>query len=91
MPSTDSVTVPLSAIVTTANVSDKPIYPDLISCLSSEILRKIHHVVADPGYDDRELYDLSLKKGFQLVCPIRRYKNTSMERIQLVDFYQSQH
>ncbi|CAN5619865.1 hypothetical protein BH23THE1_BH23THE1_35950 [soil metagenome] len=29
-----STTVPLSADVTTANVSDKPIYPDVISCLS---------------------------------------------------------
>ena len=26
--------VPLSADVTTANVSDKPVYPGLISCLS---------------------------------------------------------
>jgi hypothetical protein len=29
-----STTVPLSADVTTANVSHKPIYPDVISCLS---------------------------------------------------------
>lgn len=27
--------------------------------------------------------------GFQLVCPIRRYKNTPVERLQLVDFYKS--
>ena len=34
-------------------------------------------------------YDLSLKKGFQLVFPIRRYKNTPEERLKLVDFYES--
>ena len=42
--------VPLSADVTTANVSDKPVYPGLISYLSLEILKKIHFMVADPGY-----------------------------------------
>jgi hypothetical protein len=46
-------------------------------------------MVADPGYDGKKLYDLSLKRGFQLVCPIRRYKNTPVERLKLVDFYQS--
>lgn len=81
--------VPLSADVTTANVSDKPVYPGLISYLSLEILKKIHFMVADPGYDDKDLYDLSLKKGFQLVFPIRRYKSTPEERLKLVDFYES--
>ncbi len=81
--------VPLSADVTTANVSDKPVYPGLISYLSLEILKKIHFMVADPGYDDKDLCDLSLKKGFQLVFPIRRYKSTPEERLKLVDFYES--
>jgi len=35
------------------------------------------------------LYDLRLKMGFQLVCPVRRYRNTSEERLKLVDFYES--
>ena len=89
--STDSssVIVPLAADVTTANVSDKPVYPDLISCLSSETLKKIYFVVADPGYDDQDLYGFSLKKGFQLVCPVRRYRKTPEERLNLVDFYRS--
>ena len=39
---------------------------------------------ADPGYDDHELfYDLSSSMGFQLVCPVQRYNNTSIERIKL--------
>lgn len=84
-----STIIPLSADVTTANVSDKPIYPDVISYLSPEILKKIHFVVADPGYDGKKLYDLSMTKGFQLVCPVRRYKKTKEERLKLVDFYES--
>jgi hypothetical protein len=51
-----STTVPLSADVTTANVSDKPIYPDVILCLSPETL-KIHYMVADPGLSGKKLYD----------------------------------
>ena len=38
-------------------------------------------MIADPGYDDQNLYDLSTILGFQLVCPV--------ERLQLVDFYES--
>jgi hypothetical protein len=69
--STDSVVIPLVADVTTAkNVSDKPVYLDLISCLSSETIKKIHYMVGDPGYDDQKLYDFSTAKGFQLVCPV---------------------
>jgi hypothetical protein len=88
--STDLPTVvPLSADVTTANESDKPVYHDLISSLSSEILKKIHYMVADPGYNGKKQYDLSLKRGFYLVCPVKKYKNTSVERLKLVDFYES--
>ncbi|MDR4492336.1 MAG: transposase [Candidatus Nitrosocosmicus sp.] len=60
--STDSLIVPLSADVTTANESDKPVYPNVISCLSPETLKKIHYMVADPGFSSKKLYDLSLKK-----------------------------
>jgi hypothetical protein len=84
-----STIIPLSADVAIANVSDKPVYPDLISYLSPEILKKIHFMVADPGFSGKKFYDLSLKKGFQLVCPVKRYKGTSEERLKLVDFYQS--
>ncbi len=47
-------------------------------------------MTVDPGYDnDHKLYDLSMDLGFQLVCPVRRYKNTPPERLGLVDFYES--
>jgi len=59
-----STIVPLSADVTTANVSDKPVYPDVVAYLSPKILWKIHLMIADPGYDGKKLYDLSLKRDF---------------------------
>jgi hypothetical protein len=43
----------------------------------------------DLGYDDQELYDLCTYMGFQLVCPIKRYKNTSEDRIKRIEFYES--
>ena len=46
-------------------------------------------MTADPGYDDQNLYDLSTGLNFQLVCPVRRYRNTPQERLQLIDFYES--
>ena len=67
-----------------AAVSDKPVYQDVVSCLFPETLMKIHFIVGDPGFNGKKLYDLSLKKGFQLVCPVKRYKNTPVERLKLV-------
>jgi len=84
-----STVVPLSADVTTANVSDKPVYPDVVAYLSPKVLWKIHFMIADPGYDGKKLYDLSLKKRFQLVCPVKRYKRTKEERLKLIEFYES--
>jgi hypothetical protein len=52
-------------------------------------IKKIHYMTADPGYDDQNLYDLSTGLNFQLVCPVRRYRNTPQERLQLIDFYES--
>ena len=33
--------------------------------------------------------NLSSSMGFRLVCPVQRYKNTSADRIKLVEFYES--
>jgi hypothetical protein len=52
-------------------------------------IKKIHYMTADPGYDDQNLYDLSTGLNFQLVCPVRRYRNTPQERLKLIDFYES--
>ena len=46
---------------------------------------------ADSGYDDHKLYDLSTKRGFELVCPVSEiYSHTSSDRLQLIDFYESE-
>ena len=81
-----SAIVPLAADITTANIPDNQVYPDLISSssislgLSLEIIKKVHFMVADPGYDDHDLYESSLKAGFQLVCPFRIYRKTHLRK-----------
>ena len=87
--STGSIIVPLSADFTTANIPDNQIYSILISSLPATIIKRISYMSADPGYDDHKLYDLSEDMGFQLVCPIKKYRNTSYERIELIEFYES--
>ena len=87
--STGSVIVPLSADFTTANIPDNQIYSILAASLPVTIIKRTLFMSADPGYDDLELYNFSIDMGFQLVCPVKRYKNTSEERIKLVEFYES--
>jgi Transposase DDE domain len=87
--STGSIIVPLSADFTTANIPDNQMYSILTASIPFTIIRRTLYMSADPGYDDHELYNLSTDMGFQLVCPAKRYKNTSEERIKLVEFYES--
>jgi Transposase DDE domain len=68
-----SIIVPLSVYLTTAIVPDNQVYTNLTSSsssssssLSSVIIKKTHYMVADPGYDDQKLYELSRDLGFQL-------------------------
>lgn len=86
--STGMLTVPLSADFTAANVYDNQMYYNLIEPLSTGMTR---HVVADAGYDDRNLYDYTRQKDARLVCPIRRYRHTRGERLQMIRFYRSKH
>ena len=87
---TNSIIVPLSVDVTTANVQDNQVYDTLTSSLPSTTINKTHYMIADPGYDDQRLYELSTSLNFQLVCPIRKCRTTSSkQRRQLVDFYES--
>jgi len=47
-------------------------------------------MMADHGYDDKELYEFSKKVlGIDLVCPVERYENTSKKMLELVCFYES--
>ena len=84
-----SVAVPLSAGVTTANVQDNQVYGELTCSLPSTTIKETSYMTADPGYGNHELYDLSISLGFQLVCPVYRYRNTPQEREKLIDFYKS--
>ena len=48
-------------------------------------------MAADSGYDDYKLYNLSITRGFELVCPVSEiYSHTSNDRLQLIHFYESE-
>ena len=87
--STDSIIVPLAVDFTTANIPDNHMYSILTASLPVTIIKRTLYMSADPGYDDHELYNLSTDMGFQLVCPVKRYRNTPSDRIKLVEFYES--
>ena len=54
-------------------------------------LPSLWYMIADPGYDDKKLYEYSKKVlGIDLVCPVERYKSTSKKRLELVCFYESE-
>ena len=74
--STGSIIVPLAADFTTANVQDNQMYTPMIS--SSSLSPETCFMIGDSGYDDHKLYDLSTKRGFQLICP---YKGTKIPQI----------
>ena len=84
---TEELVVPLTADVTTANVPDNQMYVPLTSSSSAFSLPYVLYMIADPGYDDKNLYKYSKKVlGIDLVCPVERYKSTSKERLELYAF-----
>ena len=83
--------VPLTADVTTANIPDNEMYAPLTSSLSSVFsLLSVLYTIADPGYDAKKLYEHSKGLGVDLICPVKRYENTSKDRLELVCFYESE-
>ncbi|WP_157926845.1 transposase [Candidatus Nitrosotalea okcheonensis] len=82
--STGKLIVPLSAGITTANIQDNQEYQNLV-----EYLPDMRYIVADKGYDDHELYEYTRQRGARLVCPVRRYRHTRGERLELILFYKS--
>ena len=84
--STGSLIVPLSADFTQADVQDNQIYPTITISLPQGVC----YMAADCGYDDHKLYNLSITRGFELVCPVSEiYNHTSSDRLQLIEFYES--
>ena len=93
--STGSIIVPLAADFTTANVQDNQMYNPMISSSSSissspTLSPETCFMIGDSGYDDHKLYDLSTKRGFELVCLVQRYEHTPADRLELIHFYESE-
>ena len=58
-------------VTTTANVQDNQMCVPLTFSSSVFSLSSLRYMIADPGYDDRELYGYSKKTlGIDLVCPL---------------------
>ncbi len=65
-------------------------YVPLTSSSSVFSLPLTCYMVADPGYDDKNLYKYSKKTlGIDLVCPLKDTKVLPKERLDLVCFYKS--
>ena len=87
---TGEIVVPLTVDETTANVQNNQMYVPLTSSSSAFSLSYVLYMIADPGYDDKNLYKHSKKVlGIDLVCPVERYESTPKKRLELVCFYQS--
>ena len=85
--STGSLTEPLSADFTQADVQDNQMY----SAITYPLQQGVRYMAADCGYDDYKLYNLSITRGFELVCPVSQiYSHTSSDRLQLIEFYESE-
>ena len=67
---TDSIIVPLAVYFTTANIPDNHMYNILTANLPVTIIKITSYMSAYSGYNDHELYNLSIDIGFQLVCPV---------------------
>ena len=87
--STGSTIVPLAADFTTANVQDNQLYNPMTASFSL-FTEETYFMIGDSGYDDQKLYDLSINRGFKLVCPVQRYVHTSTKRLHLIEFYESE-
>lgn len=90
--STGSIIVPLAADFTTANVQDNQMYNPMTasSSSSSSLSAETCFMIGDSGYDDHKLYELSTNRGYALVCPVQRYEHTPADRLELIQFYESE-
>lgn len=90
--------VPLAADFTTGNVQDNQMYNPMTSSMTTTTTttttipdEKICYMIGDSAYDDQKLYDLSINRGFELICPVQRYEHTTpADRLELIQFYESE-
>jgi hypothetical protein len=47
-------------------------------------------MIGDSGYDDHKLYDLNTSRGYALVCPVQRYEHIPADKLELIQFYESE-
>ncbi len=86
--STGSLIVPLSADLTTANISDN----NMCESITASLPEGVRYIVGDEGYDDHKLCDFSRYRGHLLVFPLQRYKHTTdNNRLALLQFYNSEY
>ncbi len=70
-------------------MSSNQMYNPMISS-SSSLSPETCFMIGDSGYDDHKLYGLSTKRGFELVCPVQGYEHTPTDRLELIQFYESE-
>src|SRR6476620_5856621 len=90
--STGLTLVPLAADFTTGNIQDNQMYNPMTSSMTTTTIpkEKICYMIGDSGYDDQKLYDISINRGFELICPVQRYEHTPADRLELIQFYESE-
>jgi len=92
--STGLTIVPLAADFTAGNIQDNQIYNPMTSSMTTTTTtipkEKICYMIGDSGYDDQKLYDISIDRGFELICPVQRYEHTPADRLELIQFYESE-
>lgn len=84
--STGRLVVPLSACFTTANIADNTVFESLVIRLAGWL----QNMIADPAYDDGKLYQYCTQNNMRLVCPVKAYDGTPPERLEMVEFYESE-
>ena len=65
--------VPLQLILQLATLQDNQMYNPMTSSMTTTTTipdEKICYMIGDCGYDDQKLYDLSINRGFELICPV---------------------
>jgi Transposase DDE domain len=72
--------VPLAADFTTGNIQDNQMYNPMTSSMHTTTTttipkEKICYMIGDSGYDDQKLYDISINRGFELICPVGFVEN----------------
>ena len=80
---------------TTGKVQDNQMYNPMTSSMTTTTTtipdEKICYMIGDSAYDDQKLYDLSINRGFELICPVQRYEHTTpADRLELIQFYESE-